>query len=71
VKKEDGVFTVVAQDSVPYIMGQTYHVKCVACGSILQFYIDGALVFWVTDGDPGRVLSAYITGATRGATSIT
>ncbi len=49
VKKEDGVFTVLAQDNVPYVTGQIYGLKIVAAGAILQVFIDGQVIFWTHD----------------------
>jgi len=49
VKAENGVFTLLAEDAVPYIPGQTYGVEIVAEGSVLEVWIDSDLVFVVTD----------------------
>jgi hypothetical protein len=49
VKKQGGVFSLLAQDSVPYTVGQTYQVRIVAQGPLLTVSIDGVPVFSVTD----------------------
>jgi hypothetical protein len=49
VKCENGVFTVLAEDSVPYVTGQSYQVKIAAHGSTLQVSIDGSPIFAVSD----------------------
>ena len=49
VKCENGQFTILAQDSVPYVTGQSYQVKISAEGSSLQVSIDGSPVFSVND----------------------
>jgi hypothetical protein len=49
VKCENGQFTILAQDSVPYVTGKNYQVKISAQGSTLQVSIDGSPVFSVND----------------------
>ncbi|MCP4612668.1 MAG: DUF1080 domain-containing protein, partial [Planctomycetes bacterium] len=49
VKCKGGVFSVLAEDSVPYVTGKSYQVKIAAQGSLLQISIDGSPVFSVTD----------------------
>lgn len=49
VKREKGVSTVIAEDAVPYVTGQTYHVEVIAQGSSLKVNIDGKPVFSVGD----------------------
>ncbi|HUU18904.1 MAG TPA: family 16 glycoside hydrolase, partial [Sedimentisphaerales bacterium] len=49
VKCVNGQFTLLAEDSVPYVIGQNYQVKIVAQGSTLQVSIDGSPVFSVND----------------------
>ncbi len=56
VKKAGGVFSWLAADSVPYITGQTYQLRIVAQGPLLEVWIDGTLIFSVTD-------SALISGS--------
>jgi len=49
VKNENGQFTILAQDSVPYVTGKSYQVKISTQGSLLQVSIDGSPVFSVND----------------------
>ena len=49
VKKQGGVFTLLAEDSVPYVIGQIYQLLIVAQGTILEVFIDGTPIFSVTD----------------------
>ncbi|MHC4727549.1 MAG: leucine-rich repeat domain-containing protein [Planctomycetota bacterium] len=49
VKCDDGVFTILAEDSIQYAIGQSYQVEIIAHGSSLQVSIDGSPVFSVTD----------------------
>jgi hypothetical protein len=53
VKKVDGVFTLLAQDAVPYAVGRSYGLEITAEGDALEVSIDGAPVFSVTDGSVG------------------
>ncbi|MBC8471231.1 MAG: hypothetical protein H8D56_17355, partial [Planctomycetes bacterium] len=46
----NGQFTILAQDSVPYVTGKSYQVKISAQGSLLNVSIDGSPVFSVNDG---------------------
>ncbi len=49
VKCENGQFTLLAEDSVPYVTGQEYQVKIAAQGSTLKLSIDGSQIFSVND----------------------
>ncbi len=49
VKCENGQFTILAQDSVPYVTGKSYQVKISAQGSSLNVSIDGSPVFSAND----------------------
>ena len=49
VKRENGLFTVLAEDAVQYVPRQTYQVEIVAQGTTLEVSIDGVLIFSVTD----------------------
>jgi hypothetical protein len=49
VKAVKGIYTVLAEDSVPYVTGQTYAVKLTVVGSQVTVAIDGVNVFTVTD----------------------
>ena len=48
-KREKGVFTLLAEDAVPYVTGQTYGLEIIAQGNSLKVNIDGQPVFSVTD----------------------
>ena len=67
VKRENGVFTVLAEDAVPYSNGITYQVEIVAQGSSLKVNIDGSAIFAVSDAslDAGTVAfySSYNQGS--------
>jgi len=63
IKREFGEFTLLAEDAVPYIPGQTYRVEIVAQGSTLQILIDGALIVSVTDSSiPSGSIGLYSSG---------
>jgi hypothetical protein len=49
VKKVGGVYTLLAADNVPYVIGQNYQVEVIAQGSQLEVWIDGVRIFQVTD----------------------
>ena len=67
VKKAGGVFTLLAQDSVPYVAGQTYQVRIVAQGTLLTVSIDGVPVLSVTDGALSSGSIALYTWANKGS----
>lgn len=48
-KREKGVFTLLAQDAVPYVINQTYSVEIIAQGDTLKVNIDGKPIFSVSD----------------------
>ncbi len=49
IKREKGVFKVIAKDSVPYVAGKNYAVEIIAQGSSLKVNIDGKPVFSAID----------------------
>ncbi len=49
VKNTGGVFTVLAQDAVPYVTKQNYQVTVKAVGSLITVLIDGETIFSVND----------------------
>jgi PKD repeat protein len=60
VKQVNGVFTLLAEDAVPYIQNQTYQVEIVAQGSWLAVWIDGVRIFVVTDSSfMGGAIALY------------
>lgn len=67
VKREDGVFTLLAEDAVPYVVGQTYQVEIIARGPQLEVWIDGARIFTVTDTSLARGTIALYAWANEGS----
>jgi hypothetical protein len=53
VKRVDGVYSVLAQDSSGYTPGAWYTLRVVAVGGRLQIYVNGRTVFDVTDASLG------------------
>ena len=51
VKNVGGVFTLLAENSTPYVTGTQYQLEVVVDGSSIQVLIDGVLVLAATDGD--------------------
>jgi len=49
LKRENGVFKVLAEDSVPYVSGRTYLLEIIVRGNALEVSVDGVLIFAVTD----------------------
>ena len=67
VKKQGGVFTLLAEDSVPYFIGQTYQLLIVAQGRILEVFIDGTSIFSVTDDSISSGSIAFYTWGNTGS----
>jgi hypothetical protein len=67
VKREGGVFSLLAADNVPYVQGQSYVIEVVARGSALELWIDGARIFEVADGAHARGSIAFQTWMNNGA----
>jgi hypothetical protein len=49
VKRENGLFTLLAEDREQYVPGQIYQVEIVAQGANLEVWIDGARILSVSD----------------------
>ncbi len=49
VKRENGLFTLLAEDREQYVPGQTYQVEIVAQGANLEVWIDDARILFATD----------------------
>lgn len=49
IKRDKGIQTIIAEDAVPYVTGQTYQIEIVAQGSTLKVNIDGQAVFAASD----------------------
>lgn len=59
-KRENGVYTLLAEDAVPYVTGHTYGVEIVAHGNALKVNVDGQPVFSVTDSSfPSGTIALY------------
>jgi hypothetical protein len=67
VKCENGLFTILAEDFVPYVTGKYYQVKIVAQGSSLQVSIDGSPVFSLSDSTFSSGTIALYCWGNRGA----
>ena len=67
VKVHNGVFTLLAEDSVPYVQGQTYQVDFLVEGAQLEVKIDGASVFNVADTSLTAGTVGLYTWANNGA----
>jgi hypothetical protein len=61
VKKAGGVFTLLAADSVPYVLGQSYQIEIVANGGQLEVWIDGARIFQANDTTLAQGTIAFYT----------
>ncbi|HEY7218237.1 MAG TPA: family 16 glycoside hydrolase [Candidatus Binatia bacterium] len=66
-KRVGGVFQVLAQDSAPYTVGQTYSLQIVAQDSSLKVFIDGRPVFSVIDGTISEGTIALYSYANQGS----
>jgi len=67
VKKAGGVYSLLAADNVPYVMGQNYQVQIVAQGSQLEVWVDGVRIFQVSDAAHNRGSVAFYTWQNNGA----
>lgn len=67
VKRVNGITSLLAQDNVPYVTGQNYHLDVLAQGASLEVYIDGAPVFSVTDNTFSSGAIALYSWADAGA----
>ena len=65
VKKVNGVYTLLAQNSRGYATNTSYQLRVVAVGSSLQILMDGAVVFTVKDASlPAGKFGMYTWGST-------
>ena len=67
IKREDGIFSVLAEDNVPYIQNQSYQMKVTVTGSTLNIRIDGVTIFSVTDTSFSSGTIAFYSWALAGA----
>ena len=64
VKKVNGVYTLLAQNSRGYSTNTSYLLRVVAVGSSLQILVDGVVVFTVNDGSlPAGKFGMYTWGS--------
>ena len=45
VKKVDGVFTLLAEEAVPYVQGEAYAIEILAYEDTLDVHVNGASIF--------------------------
>ncbi len=63
IKKVNGVTTLLAQDSIPYVTGQSYQLQILALGTTIGVSIDGTQIFSVTDSSlSSGTISLYSWG---------
>ena len=67
VKVDNGVFTLLAEDAVPYVQGQSYQVTVQAVGESLMVQIDGTTIFTVTDSSLSSGTVALYTWGNQGS----
>jgi hypothetical protein len=67
IKRQGGVFKLLAKDTVPYVTGQAYQVQIVARGTTLEVWIDGVKIFSVTDTSFSKGTIALYTSANQGS----
>jgi hypothetical protein len=67
VKKSGGVYTLLAADNVPYVMGQNYQLEIVAQGTQLEVWVDGERLFQVNDASHVQGSVAFYTWQNNGA----
>ncbi len=63
VRVDDGVYTVLASDDVPYEANREYNLKTIVSGSRIRTYVDNSLIFDVSDSTFSKgqigILSSY------------
>jgi hypothetical protein len=67
LKKENGVFTTLAEDAVPYTTNQSYKIEIVAQGSTMTVNIDGKPIFATTDTSFATGSIAFYSSYNQGA----
>ena len=67
MKKVNGSFVLLAEDSVTYAQDQTYQVEILAAGDLIEVRIDGDLVFSVNDATHATGTVAFYSWGNRGA----
>ena len=66
IKKENGEFILLAQDTVPYRRGQTYQIEVIAYDKYLEIFIDENLIFEVEDTSFSQGIFALYSWANAG-----
>ena len=67
VKRVNGTFTLLAEDSVPFVQGQTYQVAVEATGDLIAVRINGTVVFSVNDAAHATGTVAFYSWGNTGA----
>ncbi|MEA3642475.1 MAG: PKD domain-containing protein [Lamprobacter sp.] len=67
VKKVNGAFTLLAEDNVAFTQGRTYSVTIDVIGDTIEVWIDGNLVFSVTDNAHATGTIAFYSWGNDGA----
>ena len=67
VKCVKGKFVLLAEDSEPYVPGESYQIEVVADGTTLQIWIDGSPIFYVEDGSISEGTIALYSWANNGS----
>ena len=63
VKCENGSFTILAEDNVPYVQYQSYQILITATDTTLELAIDGTQIFSVNDSSfPEGTIAPYSCG---------
>lgn len=65
VKRVNGDFVLLAEDSASYVLGESYQIEVVADGTTLQIWIDGSPVFYVEDKSISEGTIALYSWANR------
>jgi len=59
-KIQNGTLTVLAKDTIPYVTGEIYNLEITAKGATLEVYVNGKIVFSVTDSSlPKGTVALY------------
>ena len=67
VKCENGKFVLLAEDSEPYVPGESYQIEVVADGTTLEIWVDGSPIFYVEDDSISEGTIALYSWANNGS----
>ena len=67
LKKENGVYKVLAEDAVPYTTTQSYKIEIIAQGTTLNVNVDGKPVFSTTDASFASGSIAFYSSYNQGS----